>query len=87
MGESIENGAALQELPDESQFQEKGRKKILLLEIEKKESKNFTFIQNPQCHQSKAEPKHDMGKVYEQEMFTRKLSKTQEYLGTEVRNS
>ena len=38
MGENIENGAALQELPDQSQILGK-RYKILLLKIEEKESK------------------------------------------------
>ena len=38
MGENIENGAALQELPDKSKKKKK-RYKILLLKIEEKESK------------------------------------------------
>ena len=39
MGQNTENGATLQELPDKSQSSGK-KQRILLLEIEKKESKN-----------------------------------------------
>ena len=78
------NGASLQKLPDKSQISGK-RQWILLLEIEKKESKtlclkNFQKIleqisQSPQYNQSRQSQTSRVD-----EMFMRKLAKSYIYL-------
>ena len=75
---NTENGASLQKLPDKSQISGK-RQWILLLEIEKKESKTLNTFQklleqisqSPQYNRSKQEGKIDCqssrGNVYDEE--------------------
>ena len=75
MDQSIENGAAHQELPDKSQILGK-KQGILLLENEKKESKKLKTVQKllEQINQSRQYHRAGTARVVE-EMFNRKLTK------------
>ena len=75
MVQSIENGVALQELPDKSQILGK-KQRILLLENEKKESKKLKTLQKLLEQISQGPQYHRAGtaRVVE-EMFNRKLTK------------
>ena len=83
MGYNTENGATLLELSEKSQFQRKRRRK-LLLNIERKESKKLKIFQklleqmnqNPQYNRSR----QSESSANREEIYTRKLTKNQAYL-------
>ena len=77
---NTENAASLQKLPDKSQISRK-RQSILLLEIEKKESKTLNTFQKllEQISQSPQYNQNIVGKAraeQREKMFMRKLPRT-----------